>query len=100
MAQAPQQAAPAAASKERINVLAFNLAGHIKVNSRDVKSIVAASTLFAAAVAVLRGEGKPEDIVKEVKDALEGAQKNKLVTTITRDEDPQFKTVSADSGEE
>lgn len=95
-----QPAAPAAAASsskktERLNVLKFNLAGHIPVNSKDVKTIVAASELFGVAVSILKGTAK----IEEVKAALEAAAKNKIAATITKDEEPQFTTVSA-SGDE
>lgn len=77
MAQAAPQAA-ASASKERINVLKFNLAGYIPVNSKDVKTIVRASELFTKLIDELKKGG----------------------AKITRDEEPVFTTVSADSGEE
>lgn len=75
---APQVSAPARTEKERINVLKFNLAGHIPVNSKDVKTIVRASEVFQKAIAELKAGG----------------------AKITRDEEPQFTTVAADTGEE
>lgn len=75
----PKPTVPAAATPaKRINVLKFNLAGHIPVNTKDVKTIVKASDLFAAAIKLLRDGG----------------------AIITKDEDPTYTTVSADSGEE
>jgi len=72
------QAAAAAKKPERLNVLKFNLAGYIAVNSKDVKTIVRASELFAKIVEDLKAGG----------------------AVITRDEEPQFTTVASDTGEE
>ena len=76
MAQTPTPAANV--TKERLNVLKFNLAGYIPVNSKDVKTIVRASEVFNKAIADLKSGG----------------------AKITRDEEPTYTTVSADSGEE
>lgn len=92
---AAKKATPAKA--ERLNVLKFNIAGFIAVNSKDTKTIIAASDLFNAALAVLKG-GKPEDVIKAVTDAV--SNKTKVAAVITKDEEPQYTTVAADTGEE
>ena len=73
-----QAAAAASTTKERLNVLKFNVAGYIPVNSKDVKTITKAADVFNKTIADLKAGG----------------------AVITRDEEPQFTTVAKDTGEE
>lgn len=80
MATAPTAPTPAAeaSSKKRLNVLRFNIAGYIPVNSKQMSTITKASDAFNAAITALKAAGGK----------------------ITRDEEPEFTTVAADTGEE
>lgn len=78
MAQAPTTtSAPSAAKKEdRINVVAFSFAGYIKVDTKKTATITKACDDVVAAVELLKKAGG----------------------VLTRDEEPQFKTVNAKTG--
>jgi len=90
-----QQASTASSdTKKRVNCLKFNTAGHIVTSGSDTKKIMGAVNLYNAAMAVLKCEGSAEDILKEVKGAVESAKAVKLGAKITKDEEPQFTTVA------
>lgn len=83
MATAPTPATPAAASKatkkeDRQNVLKFNVAGWIPVNTKQMSTITKAVDAFNSALEALKKAG----------------------ATITRDEEPQFTTVNTKTGED
>lgn len=99
-AGAAAAAAAADTKKARVNALKFNVAGHIVVSTKITKTMVAAADLYNAALSVLRCEGKPEEIIKEVTDALKKAQELKIGAKLTKDAEPDLAQVNAETGEE
>lgn len=71
---APASREPTPPARKRMNVLKFNIAGHIPVNSKQTSTITKAIDAFNKVITELKAAG----------------------ATITKDDEPDFTTVAAD----